>query len=171
MSSKGKQGTKGNKQIVEDNVSTLRFYRNMSCMSFLLNMVFTLFFKESFAVLHYVMLILAAVVHLSSYYFMISMSTPRYADNGVILDSGNDLNIEGGIAEHVKDIIILTTGAQLASLFSIYFWYLLLLAPLRAIWLMWKNFIGPWLRQRSEESNPLTEKKINKNDKKIKRMR
>uniref|UniRef100_A0A8D8DYQ7 Transmembrane protein 208 n=1 Tax=Culex pipiens TaxID=7175 RepID=A0A8D8DYQ7_CULPI len=171
VSSKGKQATKGNKQVIEENVATLKFYRNMCIIFSFICILFSFIFYGSFGAFHYVLLIVTVSIHLSSYYFMISMSKPRYTDNGVVLDSGNDLNIEGGIAEHVKDIIILTAGAQLTSLLSTYFWCLLILAPLRAFWLMWKHFIGPWLCQRSEESNQFTEKKPNKNEKKIKRVR
>jgi len=36
---------------------------------------------------------------LISYQFMIFMSRAKYSETGALLDSGNDLNMEGGIAE------------------------------------------------------------------------
>lgn len=36
---------------------------------------------------------------LGSYQFMAFMSKAKYTESGVLLDSGNDLNMEGGIAE------------------------------------------------------------------------
>lgn len=70
---------------------------------------------------------------------------------------------------HVKDIIILTTGSQLLSLTSSYFWLLLLLGPLRALWLLWNSVIKPWLLQKGEEEAPINEKK--RPEKKIRRVR
>ncbi|XP_065091526.1 transmembrane protein 208 [Ochlerotatus camptorhynchus] len=115
------------------------------------------------------MLISTAAMHFGSYYFMAMMSKPQYSDTGSLLDSGNDLNIEGGIAEHVKDAIILTTGAQLLSLFSNYFWLLLLLGPLRALWLLWNSVIKPWLLQKGEEEAQVIDKK--RPERKVKRVR
>uniref|UniRef100_T1DF96 Transmembrane protein 208 n=1 Tax=Psorophora albipes TaxID=869069 RepID=T1DF96_9DIPT len=165
----GKQATKGNKQIVEENVATLKFYRNMACGSTVANLIVNCIFFEPFAALQVVMSLLTIAMHVGSYYFMAMMSKPKYSDTGSILDSGNDLNIEGGIAEHVKDIVILTAGTQLLSLFSDYFWLLLLLGPLRAGWLLWKSVIQPWLLQKEEqEQAPAAGKK--KADRKIKRV-
>lgn len=36
-----------------------------------------------------------------SYQFMSFMSRPKYSDTGSLLDTGNDLNMEGSIAEWV----------------------------------------------------------------------
>lgn len=45
------------------------------------------------------MAFISIMIMLGSYQFMAFMSKPKIADNGSILDSGNDLNMEGGIAE------------------------------------------------------------------------
>lgn len=45
------------------------------------------------------MAIISIIIMLGSYQFMVFMSKPKLADNGAILDSGSDLNMEGGIAE------------------------------------------------------------------------
>lgn len=71
---------------------------------------------------------------------------------------------------HVKDIIILTSGSQLLSLFSNYFWLFLLLAPARAIHMLWGSVIQPWLAQKNEEPQ-MDEKKQKKMERKMKRMR
>uniref|UniRef100_A0A0K8U2Q1 Transmembrane protein 208 n=2 Tax=Bactrocera latifrons TaxID=174628 RepID=A0A0K8U2Q1_BACLA len=157
---KGKQGTKGAKQIVEENKATLKFYRNMALGSstamVLLNLVFFGLSKVTVLMGIIAVLILAGAVQ-----FMVFMSRPKYSENGSILDSGNDLNMEGGIAENVKDLIILTSGTILLSLLSNYFWYLLLLAPLRGLWMLWGSVIQPWLSQRNaaDQEPELDEKK------------
>nr|XP_036221558.1 transmembrane protein 208-like [Bactrocera oleae] len=95
---KGKQGTKGAKQIVEENKATLKFYRNMALGStaaiILLNLVFFGLSKVTV-----IMGIIAVLILAGSVQFMVFMSRPKYSENGSILDSGNDLNMEGGIAE------------------------------------------------------------------------
>lgn len=45
---KGKQGTKGAKQIVEENVATLKFYRNMSFGATAAFVLVTLVFSDLF---------------------------------------------------------------------------------------------------------------------------
>lgn len=45
------------------------------------------------------MLILSTIAHVASYQFMAFMSKPKLSESGAILDSGSDLNMEGGLAE------------------------------------------------------------------------
>lgn len=69
---------------------------------------------------------------------------------------------------NVKDLIILTSGTQVLALFSNWFWFLLLLAPARAIWMLWGSVIQPWLNQRNEQPE-VDEKKQKKLERKMKR--
>lgn len=120
---------------------------------------------------------------------MVFMSKPRHTETGQLLDTGVDLNMEGGIAEyvlnfffqymlhflgfrHVKDIIILTAGSQLlASTISNYFWLLWLLAPIRGLWILWKNILAPYIFQPAPVSTEADEKKQKKMERKMKRQR
>lgn len=45
------------------------------------------------------MTFISIVILLGSYQFMAFMSKAKYSESGAILDSGSDLNMEGGIAE------------------------------------------------------------------------
>lgn len=45
------------------------------------------------------MSILALITLGAAYQFMVFMSRATYSDSGALVDSGNDLNMEGGIAE------------------------------------------------------------------------
>lgn len=69
---------------------------------------------------------------------------------------------------NVKDLIILTSGTQVLSLISNWFWFLLLLAPARAVWMLWGSVIQPWLNQRNEQPE-VDEKKQKKLERKAKR--
>ncbi|XP_037950111.1 transmembrane protein 208 [Teleopsis dalmanni] len=169
---KGKQATKGAKQIVEENKSTLTFYRNMGLGSAAASIIVNAIFFEISKVT-VIMSILTIIALTASYQFMKFMSQPKYMDSGALLDSGSDLNMEGGIAEHVKDLVILSSGTMLLALISNYFWFLLLLAPGRAIWMLWRSVIQPWLIQRnaSQEQTQVDEKKQRKMERKMRRMR
>lgn len=45
------------------------------------------------------MTVISVLLLLAAYQFMMFMSKATFSDTGSILDSGSDLNIEGGIAE------------------------------------------------------------------------
>lgn len=139
------------------------------------------------------MSILSLLTLVAAYQFMAFMSKAKYSETGALLDSGNDLNMEGGIAEYeensmigfifvfifcfchcrnVKDLIILTSGTMLLSMISNYFWFLLLLAPLRALYMLWGSVIKPWLAQKNEAQEPeVNEKKQRKLERRMRRQR
>merc|ERR1740128_1094394 len=98
----------------------------------------------------------------------------RYMGQSTVEDSGatspgGDLNMEGGLAEHLKDLIILTAGSQALSLLSTWLWLLLLLAPLRAFYMLWSSVIAPWIFQPGEEPDEMSDKKKKKQDRQMKR--
>lgn len=111
----------------------------------------------------------SGIVYVGSYQFMSYMARVTYSETGQLLDSGVDLNMEGGIAEHVKDLIILTSGVQVLSLVSNYFWLLWLLAPLRGGWMLWKQILSPWFFAQPQEMPEMSEKKQRKLEKKMAR--
>ncbi|KAM6430144.1 transmembrane protein 208 isoform 2-T2 [Liasis olivaceus] len=89
----------------------------------------------------------------ASYHSMRSMAKPTFAEGGSLADGGIDLNMEQGMAEHLKDMILLTAIVQVLSCFSLYMWYFWLLAPGRALYLLWVNILGPWFTAESPAAN------------------
>merc|ERR1719510_383938 len=90
--------------------------------------------------------LICAIIYIAGYQFMARLGNPTYSPSdptkaATLLDPGLDLNMENGLAEHVKDAIILTSAVQVVALLSNYFWLLLLLAPLRAFLLLWTNLL------------------------------
>ncbi|XP_056640227.1 transmembrane protein 208 [Diorhabda carinulata] len=165
---KGKQGTKGAKQIAEENVSTLKFYRNMAVSANAVSLLILYFYNSTISIVLY---LFSCLIYIGCYQFMAYMAKPKYTQTGQLLDSGVDLNMEGGIAEHVKDIIILTAGCQLlSSLISNYFWYLWLAVPCRGGWILWKNILQPYFIQPDSGEPEVNEKKQKKLERKMKRM-
>lgn len=161
MAPKGKVGTKGKKQIYEENETTLRFYtRVILGANAIYCFVNLLLFYASTSCWTWLLLVFAVSVYVISYRSMSAMAKPVFAEDGSLLDGGIDLNMEQGMAEHLKDVILLTAIVQVLSTISSYFWYLWLLAPARALHLLWVNFLGPWFSAESPSApEDVSEKK------------
>ncbi|XP_018594396.1 transmembrane protein 208 [Scleropages formosus] len=160
MAPKGKVGTKGKKQIYEENAATLKFYTRVILGANVIFAAVNLLFYSSSTVWTWLLLVFALVVYMGSYRSMSAMARPTFAEDGSLLDGGIDLNMEQGMAEHLKDVILLTAIVQVLSTISSYFWYLWLLAPLRALYLLWVNFLGPWFTaQTPAATEEVNEKK------------
>ena len=99
---KGKEGTRGSNLIAKENLETLGFYRNMILGVYGLYLAVMLLFGRDFAAFEIVMLILSSLAYIFSYMFMRTMGNPTKEVNGQLLDPGVDLNIQGGLAEHLK---------------------------------------------------------------------
>nr|XP_055065944.1 transmembrane protein 208-like [Misgurnus anguillicaudatus] len=166
MPPKGKVGTKGKKQIHDENQNTLKFYFRiiLGANAIYVAINFLLFYNSStFWTLFSILFAMA--VYVGSYKSMSAMAKATFADDGSLLDGGIDLNMEQGMAEHLKDVILLTAIVQVLGTLSSYFWYFWLLAPARAFHLLWVNFLGPWFSADSQAAPEENEK----NDKKQRR--
>ncbi|XP_067951986.1 transmembrane protein 208-like isoform X1 [Watersipora subatra] len=107
----------------------------------------------------YTMHSVSAVIFWCTYQFMKMMARVKHSLQGEVLDCGTDLNMKNGLAEHCKDIIILTSIAIILSVASEWCWLLLLLAPLRALYLFWIHIASPWFFAPAPEVEEISEKK------------
>ena len=100
---KGKEGTRGAKQIARENLETISFYRKMAAVSTTVYVLGMVGLGASFTTTEMAMVVVCGTIFAASHYFM-SFGTPRYSgpDAKDLLDPGLDLNIEGGLAEHAK---------------------------------------------------------------------
>merc|ERR1712080_545519 len=166
---KGKVGTRGSAQIMRENDATLVFYRNMILGANGLFFVTMTVLGRSFFPFDIAMFIVSAISYIGCFQFMRFMAKPSLTPDGSVLSAGTDLNMEGGLADNVKDMIILTAGAQAFSLITSWLWLLLLLAPLRAVFKLWTGVIAPWIFQPGEEPDEVNDKKRRKQDRQMKR--
>ncbi|XP_032830736.1 transmembrane protein 208 isoform X2 [Petromyzon marinus] len=168
MAPKGKQGTKGQKQIVEENKETLTFYTRVIIGAIAIYvLVHLVLFYSSSTFWSWAMLLLALLAQGGCRHVMVHMAVASYSGDGVLLDGGIDLNMEQGLAEHLKDVILLTAIVQVLSCISNYFWLLWLLAPARAAQLLWVNILGPWFTaQPEQQQQEVSEKKQRKMERK-----
>jgi len=165
----GKTGTRGAKQIIKENDETLVFYRNMILGANGLYFLTMGVLGNSYFAFDIAMFVVSAVSFIGCFQFMRFMARPSLAADGTVVGPGTDLNMEGGLADNVKDMIILTAGSQALSLLSTWLWLLLLLAPLRAFYMLWSSVIAPWIFQPGEEPDEMSDKKKKKQDRQMKR--
>ncbi|KAK2726489.1 transmembrane protein 208-like isoform X1 [Artemia franciscana] len=165
---KGKQATKGQKQIAEENVDTLTFYRNMIFWTNVVFFVVRSIFYPRMSYGHIGLFGMTAVIYICCFQFMRYIARPTFGENGQLIDAGVDLNMQSGVGEHVKDILIWTCVCQVLSLISSYFWFLLLLIPGRFGWMAWRSIISPWLFQQAPVEE-VSEKKQRKLERKMMR--
>lgn len=165
---KGKEGTKGQNQIVEENKETLKFYLYMVLGANAIYLSVSILLFDLFNVFNIMLFLMSSASYIGSYQFMSYMARTKHSEIGKLLDAGVDLNLAGGIAEHVKDMIILTAGSQVLSLISNYFWLLMLLAPGRGFYFLWTKILSPYF---FEEGPPpqVDEKKQKKLERKMRR--
>uniref|UniRef100_T1INZ6 Transmembrane protein 208 n=1 Tax=Strigamia maritima TaxID=126957 RepID=T1INZ6_STRMM len=158
---KGKQATKGQKQIYEENKSTLKFYSLIAAVPTVIHAL-TIYFLywDTIGTFNIVLLVFSIAVFVACHQFMTYMARACFGPNGQLLDGGLDLNMETGVAEHVKDLIILTAASQVLSLLNSYFWLLWLLGPIRAFYLLWVNILAPWIFQPAPEVDDKKQKKM-----------
>ena len=109
---KGKEGTRGAKQIASENIETIQFYRNMILGANGIYFTGMTLLRAPYNATEVVMFFVAAVVYIASYQFFARTATPKLGLKKEVLDPGLDLNMSQGLAEHVKDLVILTSGTQ-----------------------------------------------------------
>jgi len=165
-----KEKTRGQKQILEENKSTINFYLLMSTISMALYLLLMMFvFNESFTLLNQILSCLSGLVFGSCLATMKFMARPVFSSSGSLLDGGLDLNMKDGFSEHLKDLVILTTLTQILSIVSNYFWFLWLFAPSRGMYLLWVNFIGPWIFAPPPEIDEGAQEREDKKQRKLDR--
>lgn len=166
-----KQATRGSKQIVEENDATVKFYIEMSAGAFAIYLVVSYLIDLEYSTTTIVLLVLILIVYIVCVNFLKYASKATYSkDKKTIVSSGADLNMDGGIAEDVKDAIIFSALTQILSLASNYFWLLLLLIPIKACYMLWTSVLEPWFFQ-SNEKPEINEKRQKKADKRSKAVR
>uniref|UniRef100_T2M6J9 Transmembrane protein 208 n=1 Tax=Hydra vulgaris TaxID=6087 RepID=T2M6J9_HYDVU len=146
---------KGQKQIDKENAGSLQFYIYiiLGISAFYVVVSFA-FFELRWST--YLGFFMPLFVYAGSYKFLSS-----------IVLGGMDLAMEGGMAEHAKDLILVTAIIQLLSLVSNYFWFLWLVVPGRAFYMLWVNVLSPWFFAAPPPE--MDEKQQKKYEKKMKR--
>jgi len=168
MKKKGKEGTRGAKLIAKENWETLTFYRNMILGANGIYFMLMTILGRSYFTFDITMFIVCGLLYTVCFQLLSYMGKPKTTPDGQLLDPGVDLNMQQGLAEHIKDMIILTSATQGLSIISNYLWLLLLGAPVRAFYMLWVSVIAPWIFAPAEEEH-VNDKKQKKMERKMKR--
>jgi len=148
---KGKQPVKGAKQIKEENQQTYDYYVKLVCAAYgLYGTIYLIFNGLSTPGWLELTLLCAslAVVFLCMKTFSSMQS------------SNLNLNMSSGVAEHVKDVLLVTVGCQFLSSFSLYCWLIWLIVPMVAFYQLWVRILAPWIF--AEAPPEMTEKQKRK---------
>jgi len=146
----GKEGTKGSKQIKEENKQTYeRYWKFIAGVYTFTVLIQFIWSYDSIGWVNWLCLGGATVVYLLCMMTVQSMLT-----------SGLDINADSGVAEHIKDIIGLTVICQGLSNISLYFLFLWLVIPIAAIYKLWVSVIAPWIFQEAPEMTDKQKKKM-----------
>jgi hypothetical protein len=155
---KGKQATRGQKQIHEENEATFRYYTAACFVTaglwILLN--FTLFESSTNA---WISMVLSLVLQIVAVGLMLNMKKAVRNDRKQVVDAGLDLNDPQGFAEYCKDTVILCCAIQLLTFISSYFFLLLLLFPVFGSYKVWTSFLGPWIFAPAPETDAAADDK------------
>ena len=165
---KGKQGTRGEKQILEENQQTIKFYYNVYAGSNLIYLgLIYLFFWQSFTIKFMILYSLTAGVSGAAYYFISRVGRPLVDESGKVVGAGSDLNMQGHVSEYAKDVVLFPPIVYTCTLISNYFWLLLLVAPMYAFYLLWKSVLGPWFFAPAPDTDEQQDQKKVKEKRKI----
>jgi hypothetical protein len=94
---------------------------------------------------------------------------PTLNDEGEIVSPGSDLN-QKGLIEYHWDLLYVTWFVQITSLYSKWFWLVMLVIPAFTVFKLWGTVIKPWLETESEETaDPADKKRREKMEKKMNR--
>nr|CAB3267069.1 transmembrane protein 208-like [Phallusia mammillata] len=152
MPPKGKQGTKGAKQIKQENQQTLEFYAYIVIgVNVFQVIVQVASHYDIFKTANIGWFLFSTLIYAICAKMMTSMAS-----------SGLDLNMESGMSEHVKDILLVTAVCQATSCYSYYCWLMWLVVPGVALQKLWVNVLAPWIFQEPVELTEKQKKKLEK---------
>lgn len=166
---KGKEATKGQKQIYECNQETLKFYSILASGSLVLRLVSSPIFSPWTNLMTTIFALLIQACALGQMYYM---AKPVFSGpSKTVVDGGIDLNLKAGFADNLKDLIITTAFCTGCSIFSNYFWLVWLWLPIYYCYKIWVSVIAPWIFEPApEEAAPeIAEKKRKKMERKMAR--
>lgn len=166
---KGKEATKGQKQIFEENKATIKFYSIMAAASLLIKLLFS---SPLATTTSFLLTLFAILVQCSAISFMYYMAKPILSGHSQsVVDGGLDLNLKAGFADNLKDLVITTSICTALSIFSNGFWLLWLWLPAFLIYKFWTSVVAPWIFAPPPDEPPpeVADKKRKKMERKMAR--
>ncbi|VDO44384.1 unnamed protein product [Haemonchus placei] len=167
-----KVATKGQKEIFEENRSTIITFGAACLVATVVHWCACLFLLEcnNNAYIYFGISVFIEVVALA---FMKSMAGARFDERGRVTDAGMDLNDPQAFGEYCKDVIIVTVFVQILALYSSFAYLILLVIPAAAAYkvdcLIFFGLILPWITAPSGDNNEeMDDKKMRKRERREK---
>lgn len=164
---KGKQATKGQRQTYDENQETLKFYSIFAIIPFVIRWTLMWILAYSFSTAEIILNTIAILCQVVAISVMYKMAKPVLSGQTVV-DSGMDLNLEGGFADYLKDLIIttsiLTCVTSVLPNWVAILWFWL---PIWIIVKIWNSIVAPWIFQPAPEEPDMSDKKRRKLERKM----
>ena len=163
----------GAKKRLEANtkrVSLLRLICVSSFAAFLLSVIVKVFIlrTSSSGVASIAWLAVSGAASLFAFSQIAAYAAPSYDASGDLIDGGGDLDKKGGTTSYFLDLLYITVFAQCGAVISLKLFYIYLLIPAYALYLVTINFVLPWLQrdknQEEAEMDPLARKKMERTE-------
>ncbi|CAJ0592833.1 unnamed protein product [Cylicocyclus nassatus] len=163
-----KQATKGQKEIYEENRSTIITFA-ATCLAVAVVHLAACFVFLNCTSNTYSFFGISVIIDLVTLAIMKSMAGAKFDERGRVVDAGMDLNDPDAFGEYCKDIIILTSIAQVAALYTTYAYLILLIIPAAAAYKIFFNILLPWITAPAPENGEeLDDKKLRKRERREK---
>lgn len=160
---KGKQATRGQKQIFEENTQTLRYYFAAAAItSTLAGVLYTMYFYNAVGPYFWTAWAISVICGFGGVLTMRYMVKEVRNEKNQVIDAGFDLNDPTAFGEYCKDAVILSVISQLLSVLWSRFIFLIALLPMFAVYKIWVNWLGPWFFAPAPEEESIDEKKLRK---------
>jgi hypothetical protein len=103
---------------------------------------------------HYAGYAATLAAHGISYLSIVAVSRPTI-QNGQVVDGGADLS--KGVIQYYFDLLYVTGFVQLVAAFTDYGWYVFLLVPAFAAYLLWSKVFKPLMAAKKVQEEPVDE--------------
>ncbi|MFH4974062.1 hypothetical protein AB6A40_000771 [Gnathostoma spinigerum] len=164
----GKAATRGQKQIHEENMSTIRYYSIAALCSCLLYISLSTTLFEC-STIEWIAFGLCAMLQFMAVMVMRSMAKCVYNDKHQVVDAGMDLNQEGAFGEYCKDIVILCSFITVVATFWSGILWLLLVIPAYVVYKVWTCILGPWFFAQPPEDDEEDSSRRKRREKKLRK--
>ncbi|KAK6728790.1 hypothetical protein RB195_006064 [Necator americanus] len=163
-----KQATKGQKEIYDDNQSTILTFGAACFIVIVVHSAASVFLLEANSN-SYILFGISVLVEFIALALMKSMAGARFDERGRVTDAGLDLNDPASFGEYCKDVVILTIISQVIALYSTYAYLILLLIPAAAAYKLFFGLVLPWITAPCEDSiEDKDDKKLRKRERREK---
>uniref|UniRef100_A0A0K0E7F9 Transmembrane protein 208 n=1 Tax=Strongyloides stercoralis TaxID=6248 RepID=A0A0K0E7F9_STRER len=146
---KGKKLTKGQKQIYDENMSTIRTYTIISYVTVIIY-ILAAYFLTSPSTWEWVGFGCAFLIQNIVIGLMCISAKAKKNEKGVVVDAGSDLNDPEGFGEYLLDAVILSSACHILGSIYSKFYLLLLIIPFYIIYKGVATFLIPWLTAGSD---------------------